>query len=417
MSQNELDAIIEKLNGERFYKLENFEIGTVLCVLLHSKLNDKSKILKISKKNLIIELLFNMLTKKVRIMNKKGNKLFLFSNAYWERADHRASFNKVYNLAKDSVLISHGFSISMKNFFCFYKFYKWYRSLKKYFSKEESLFIAVELLNAYTDFSFIKKEIDKKKYRVFTTLCDVHPVDCMSVQYCNHLDIDTCTLQHANLLGFSFKYSLSKYFLGFGQYSQDIAKENQYKGTFYKMGFPKEIGNIIPNSMTINNFGIIGVVFSDFNTKFDDLNMLKIVMKYAKANNIKVYVKLHPATKIDDYTGVEWNKVEQICGKETTIDDFKNRIDIAVISNSTVFSEYTFALFPAILYKCKLDRYQNITWCKFWDEKTFDNLMKVFYNDKDFFAENMKQTRLYFSDVKNIKENYQNFYKKYDDTL
>lgn len=416
MNEQEIFNLVKQLNNEKFLGLEDYQIGDAMYFVIQPiELHDKLNFSLFSFIKSVLNILFIRNVQKGKFF-KKANKVFLFSNSYWGRNDHRIIYDKVFNTTVNSTEFIHAKKFTVANFTNIRQFNNWFNIFRKFFSGKKTRYYTCMLAKAYSDLNYIKKQLIKEKKDAVVTFCDIHLIDSLVTQFCNNNCIDTITMQHGNLpCGPSYGLSKSKFFLGYGEYTKKIAVLSGLNSkNFISIGMPQCIGKTFNENLILNKTKCIGVIFCNSETIDEDTKMLNIVLDYAENNNYKVLVKIHPACKKDNYLGINWNRVTAVYGKEVDIYKFSEYIDFATVGISTVFIEYIINLFPCMNYKCLKDKYADITWNKFSSVYELGEIINILKNNTKKFELKMKETRLYFTPVNNISKNYSDFFSKYD---
>lgn len=417
MEENDLLRITAKINKEKFPGLDGYDVGDAMYFAVMPREVSIRQKQKFTFVPLVKSLVSICLTRRVELQseNENAKRYFLYSNSYIGRKEHKNTFDKVTGIIDSKAVFSPIKKLSLRNIRNFLKPFQYKKILEKYFPANDAWLYAVLLARAYCDFEFIKRTIKDSKAEILTVFCDVHLIDSLSVQYCNKAGIATATLQHGNLSkGPSYKLSKSKYFLGYGNYTKKIAAESGMDiSGFVSCGMPNYIGISLPANLVRNKTGKIGVIFCDYMTIDDDTKILNIAIEYAQKHSLGVVVKLHPACGKENYKDVDWGKIDAVYGKEINISQFMEKIDYALIGASTVFIEYTVALFPCFSFACREDKYEEITWNKFNDLKELEEKTELLLDSPNEFEEKLKNTRSYFTPVDDIAGNYRRFYERY----
>lgn len=416
ITEKDVLKIAEDINKENFSGLKGLSVGHAMYYII--LLKEVYGQAGITFKSCVKQLLKITVLKYVDAQNnyKTANKAFLFSNSYWSRVDHKKLYDKVVALTTNSTEFVHTRKISLRNLHNIYRIFQWYSIFKRYFN-ENAWYYTFQLAFSFADFDFIRHKLAKSKIKLLTVLCDVHCIDSLVVQHCNSIGIKTATLQHGNLAkGTGYSLSKSTYFLGYGQYTKELALESGMdEKHFVAVGMPQFIGKEINDSLIIHDTKKIGCVFCSYETIEDDTRMLNTVLDYAEKHGYEVCVKLHPASPKNCYPNINWERVKEIYGKEINVYQFMEKIDFATVGFSTVFIEYVMELFPCFSFKCNNDKYEKINWNKFHDLETMENCVQLFETDKRGFEQKLKETRDYFSPSSDIAEKYKSFYSKFDE--
>ena len=141
----------------------------------------------------------------------------------------------------------------------------------------------------------------------------------------------------------------------------------------------------------------------------DNINMLISVQEYCRMNNKKMIVKYHPANNPKDYAQYLDAGIVTTYGKEISIEQFGNIIDIAVVSASTVFTAMLKQWIPVFLYVREGH-----------DPKLFGNVESLKFSSANEFKKliNWTKEKEFESDLIKLREfflapgNYETNYKK-----
>lgn len=101
-----------------------------------------------------------------------------------------------------------------------------------------------------------------------------------------------------------------------------------------------------------------------------------IIQKFCSNAERILLIKPHPSYPngfFDEYADTDtW-----ICGKDVSIQEFANSIDIAVVSNSNVFTEMLYLWKPVFIYRGQYDYhcYEDIEGIHFSDESEFNKIL------------------------------------------
>ena len=145
----------------------------------------------------------------------------------------------------------------------------------------------------------------------------------------------------------------------------------------------------------------------------DNISMINIIQKYCKEHHKEMYIKLHPSNNLEDYKkNIDYTVVSNIYSSDISIEDFANLIDIVIISKSTVFKTMISIDKPALLFVREgydYNMFSNTDNIKFKNVCQLDKLVKKIEND---FKSEMQYLNAYFNVDGNIREKYQNAFKK-----
>ena len=129
--------------------------------------------------------------------------------------------------------------------------------------------------------------------------------------------------------------------------------------------------------------------------------------------DLKVAIKLHPGTTIEQYNFVERDLNNIIIyNDQVLIEKFIEECDYIVCSGSTVFIESLIFLKPVFLFKSdRKDIFEEIEWCAFRNSVELGKLINWYKENPKEFEKAMVKTRSYFTETDNVKEKYIDFYK------
>ena len=373
-----------------------------------------------------LDIVMSIFFSKVQIDKQdEGKIMFLFSNSYAERTDIWNWFVKTCGLAKSKVIVRPGkYKVTWKNLKYIKFFFLWCRAIKgiTQINKIEKLYFLTELFKAAVDVWEIKDWMIKNHIptKLLVVVYDGHLIDSLLVQVFNMLDIETASLQHGNYSAkqnnWGFVGSPSKYILVYGQYTKNAGlKCGVAEKRLIPLGMPQYIEKEIPKKLQLNNRGKFGIILNGGQMVEENRKLLKLAEVFAKKHGVTYNVKLHPAVQRENNSMLtELKFVDEIYQNEVDIIQFAKTIDYAIINESTVFYDYIFNFVPVFIYEMNLDMFEDITWCKFRNVSELEKLVNTLVKDKEMLEQKFTQTRAYVCKSGEIAENYQNFFRKYE---
>lgn len=347
-----------------------------------------------------------------------GKIAFIYSNSYKNRRDHFTVFNKLVSLfTSKSIFLPGKRQLNIRNLYRLPKVISWFTSLHKEFSLKESVYYASMVLFGVNNAEYIRNKINNLHCEKIIVFSDMNLIDSILVQMCNDDGIITATLQHGNFeLDEPFVLSKSNYFITYGKYSKNKAVSfGMQPERIIEAGMLKFLGSELPKKMEqIKEINAIGVILSGGFASEEDTKLVNMISSFCQEHGIRLLVKLHPEMIKEDYKLIEWNKVDEIHGREISVDDFRHMIDAAVLLNSTVYFEYVMNLFPIFIFqegKYKLLE-NEAKWCSFSSIDEFESLLNNLVTEPEEFEKKMKEMRLYISNSENIAESYKSVINK-----
>lgn len=384
----ELKSLKKTLNNIQFEGFENIKCGDMLHYsLLRGITNNDSQGMKASLKFYIK--VIKLLITEVYEVESRGNasSLFVFSSAYGARKDLLNNFTLVSNLIKNSVVIHANphYKFSLKKFGYIKKIRIWKKLLSKEI-KNKSLYygISFDLIKVYLEYQEIISKIDINIIKSLVSFCDVHPTESFLTQLFNNMNRCTVTLQHgvysSEVNEWVFSGSKSKYLLGYGDFTIDEGGRNPlYHGNILSVGSMSFIGKESIPKPDIFKADKIGLVLDgEDGTGLHELNerFIKFSQNYCRIRNKKLLIKFHPASDIKTYIDViDNNVVESYYGSDLSIMDFMDKIDVALVRNSTCAIETLHFWIPTYIFNedsQTIDVYKNVNDCKFSNEEELD---------------------------------------------
>lgn len=313
---------------------------------------------------------------------------YLYYNIY-----NQCRFNK-YDLKLKKKLTFNIFFVrkSLLNIKLFFRYVRKYSFLKGTYLYLKSITIH-EILR-------IIKKIDYKKIVIFS---DIQPIENAIVQYSNKMNKESITLQHGLYVDYSALPNInmlnyidvsSKYLLAWGESTKKIFEKYNKNINVVICGKPINV------TTTINQKGIIGVIFDqpmfhEFNEK-----MLEIANNIAVRLDYKVIIKSHPQDEKGNYQS-----------------DSKNFVDIKILESAEIILAHTSSLIFDLLrrgynvYKLKSEIPTNEIHDDLLFESDIDLYEKIFKEKKDF--SHSKSHILYIGE--DSKKCYEDFFTEIND--
>jgi len=355
MENKERDKLKEELNNIKFRGIENILVGDVLHYSLDANPSIKSGVKSIARMILRMALCTSYDFEVVGTPKTVA----LCSNSYRGRMDHKKAFNSVIGLLTNYVKISFGSNkIDLFGVKHLIKVFAWNGQVRKvmtHFGKR--MFLLSELFRAYVDYKYFENLCKKYdwKFDNFITYCDVMSVDNYFTQMLNLKQKTTITLHHGffnkETNAWAYLGSKSKYFLADSIAAVEDAKSIGYKGNMLAVGSPHYLGQKEYPMPIQFETEVVGVVMnSSMQPMEDNIGMILAVQDYCRKHNKKMILKYHPSNNPVDYTKYIDTDVTATYGREISIEQFGDMIDIAVVSASTVFTAMLKQWIPAFLY-------------------------------------------------------------------
>lgn len=406
----EFEIIREKLNRIRLREISDIKCGDALYYVLYENTPYKKSI-----PYSILRILYNVIFYSINVDKRDEADIgFLYSNSYKDRNDLFNAFSMASSLHKKRIVILQGKRVIHIKGKILFLGLLWYKKLRKEFSAKESIYYTSMLAFGYRNMIDIISAL--KTVTAIIVFSDFNLIDSFVVQRAKKLGKITATMQHGNFeTEEPFRLSKSDYFLGYGKYTKQVAMMYGIKEShFIEVGMPKFI-KYLPDTCSLlkcDKIRTIGILCSGGKFVEADTKMINLVIDAAKICGLGVYVKLHPNFPQKLYPNVRWEDIDKIYEKEINIEKFKEMIDVAVVYRSTVFIEYIMQLFPTLIYKTYNDDcFKSIKWCKFTSKEQLVALIRSIELSSDEFINKMKMTRLMFSDIKNVSDNYVKAYQ------
>ena len=402
------DKTLQQFLKTDLRSLEDIDVAHAMYFSYYSNTYNKKGIL-----HSILRILMYLCTIDVSYtVQGTGEIALLYSNSYKGRKDFLETINKIGDLFSSKIVFLPGKrKISLKGLAYCSKVFSWIRSLRKMFPKKEAIYYASMILFAKRNTDSIVDVVEKNNCQCIVVLSDMHLIDSFVVQQCNLKGINTATLQHGNFEGIEpFVLSRSKYFIVHGQYAREKAEKCGIPAArIREAGLLKLIGKQIPDTISRRHEKVfsVGIILSGDMFAEADTRMISMLSEYCKNRGLEISVKCHPNFGPDYYQDIDWSSIDHAYTNEINVEEFSRRVDIAIVLNTTVFLEYVLVLFPTFIFVDHEDNFMpNIQWCKFHNPAELDNLLVLFEDNPELLEKNLKKTREYFSDTKDISKQY-----------
>lgn len=418
MDSKEMNKRKEKLNEISFDGMEDIQAGDVLHYLLDVNPSTKSGIMSIVRMILRISLCSSYDFEVVGIPKT----IALCSNSYRGRMDHKKAFDSVIALLNNYVKISFStYRIDLSGGKHLFKVLSWNRQIRKVIPNfgKRMLFLS-ELFRAYVDYKYFESLCKKFDWQIdnLITYCDVMPVDCFFTQAFNLEQKKTITLHHGffnkETNAWAYLGSKSKYFLADSMAAVKDAKSIGYEGNMQAVGSPHYLGQRDYKMPSQFNTETVGVVMnSSMQPLEDNVGMILEVQDYCKKHQKKMILKYHPSNNSEDYAKYIDTDITITYGREISIEQFGDMVDVAVVSASTVFTAMLKQWVPAFLYVRKdydPNLFSGTDSLKFSTSDEFENLVSKI--DKEDYKRELLKIREFFLASGDFKQNYKDVFRE-----
>lgn len=407
------EQLVSKLNAIKFKELEEYHFGPSLVLLL-----DYYNVKQCGYSKLWNYPTYN---DAYQVRKRTGNVMFLFSTSYKGRRDLEKCFLNAANLMQNKIIVMpvraklcREFSVKEKALMGIWVLQMGKTSL----SFKEKIFCANLLMSGKRNLKRIVELIKENKIRSVVTLADVHMIDYLATAYCNMHGIKTVTLQHGFFpLGDPFfRYSESKYFLTYGEYTKKIANRTKRgKGNFIAVGMPEYIGEKAIEKREIKKRKSFLVLLNGSSPEehSNNCNMLKICTEFANSSNCAFGVLPHPDSReayLKEYRKIASNRGNFVKIKADALELLDN-YNFCVANATTMSLKAVHELIPVLLYckkgcapfyQYKLERLYFSNYLEF--ERSTTYLLE--HNIEDILIE----LRDYLCGSGDIAKNYLHFY-------
>ncbi len=414
-----------EINQIQFYNCEEIEMGDVLHYLITGQLLGKCR-WKTAIKAYVSMVVRIACSRSYKIeSNGTPKTIFLFSNSYRGREDHKRAFLAAAELVdKDyATMVCDKRRLrlcGLKYFICLIRWNRQLKSVVPQFDKRIAFVSAI--FQAYMDYEEMMEACKNFGWEIGNLVvhCDVMPVDCFFVQKFNHIGKTTVTLQHGTYIRekdeWPMKKSKSRYFFAESQYAEECAKDCGYCGRVITVGSPHHIGLDVNKKLELKRIKIIGVFLDGEGTKSqviqDNIKMIQIVQEYSKKNSKNILLKYHPSNHKRYYEKYIDTKVTTVCPAEMMADEVGNMADLAIMSKSTVFLTMLKLWKPVLIYRSKDEnlKFYLKDEISFSDIHTFEK--KIQRMSTEEYKQKINQCRDYYLAPGCIEENYKMAFRK-----
>lgn len=416
--KNYSKKLIENLNQYQFYDGKDVLMGDVLYYVIRDceDVTLKNAIKAVISSFLIM--LFNSYEGNCRGSNIDTCAIYTMPCGY--RKDHINAYNDVIDLIENRLKINISKrKLSLKNLKLFPYFFRWINDLKKVGIKfNQRLYLVNAMLQAQQSYNTVLDFLKSNNVNLknFIVWCDVMPDDSYIVQKLNTKKVKTITLCHANFNiidnSWAYRGAHSDVFVLHSGQAKNNAKKAGCRSNLLIAGDPHNISKLKRNYVEIEDIKTIGIILNG--AACDDINekMIVFLQEYAKRNEKKIVVKLHPSNDYKKLKNIVDNTVTKIYGKEISISQFADLIDVVIVSNSNVFYEMLFLYKPLLVYAVEADYHL----CDDYPGIKFKDLDEFIYlivniptnNYKKYYAE----CRNFYISSGDIKNNYVRCFKE-----
>ncbi len=423
MIQNKktLETILCAIQKIRPKEFQNYDIGRAMAY----------PIIYYEKRSIIYEwkAVLALIIKEYYAFDRIGDNgiILLYSSSYTKRKDHREKFEKIAKIIQSSSVISShkNRGINFNNLIKLHKIAKWHmqmRSLDVDIPKQLKRYIVYWLYGFYCELDEIKRLEKKLKIpaHTFASYCDVMPSDSILIQYFNNTKRNTVTFQHGSfniktLNGeIVYKYSMSKYFLCYGEYTRNQAIQIGINADkMIPVGPPEMIGQTITYEMQSVCTKKFGLILSFFEQKDENIELLKYALEFARDKGYRCMIRPHPSLDIKEYEEyMDFNNMF-ISPTAQNMDDFIKDLEFGIMGTTTVFSTFVTKLIPVFRYLHDWDKdlYEGIDWCLFRNKEELICLYNKMENDKAWLYKNLVSTRNCLIGKEDISKKYKLFFE------
>ena len=424
---------LQQISKIRFSGLEQYESDRLLAVQTWNYYTDKFE------SHRLIRILWKCFSRgySYTFEDKKGQILFFYSHVHADRSDYFDFFSKVASCTKDSYIVK-GYPkkqsfilLFFRNLFYIYKWKKELLPLKVNSIYEEMIILTLLRCINWKDIIKSNKKV-LSQYSGVVTVFDILPEEYMLVSFFRNHNLPSSTMQHGHFMkkqwisndsfttGFAFHYSLSEYFLAWGELTKQYAFESGMEANRIKLlGCPKFIDyvpiehNKDPNSQKV--FGLLleggnGAIIERFN-----MEMIRICTHFAQKNGLNLLIKKHPSWSID-YAMNEiapFQTIVEIADNRMSITDFSNKVSFSISSSSSVYAELL--IIQSVVFRFTapyfIDRYSGIKYGEFHNEEELQSYYDELKFNRDSVIEKMKRNSDTISPTTGIRERYEQFFK------
>ena len=345
--------------------------------------------------------------------NENAKVIMLFSNSYRGRDDYMKWFEAIAEKISDiQIFCPAKRTIYLKNLMYLSYYAIWIFQTRKASDIKRKLIYLSILYEGFIDYQYIIHRLSNAG-KILAVVSDTHLIDSMVVQHSKDF-MDTATFQHGMYLdnSDSYVYSKSKYFLTQGEFSkQQAIKSGLEPSKLIVLGMPSMVNKVSHTELYVKKCNEIAIFLTGDFFSQDDINMLKIILKWNYSYGYKLKVKPHPNYGLEKYDFDKWNEFIIMSEKETAVSIAENSM-ISVTNGSTLFAEFSSLLLPVIDYRGTSKIYSNIKELGFTNIQEFDNLVHMFLNTPSSFEEKEKEIKELFC-INDVTKNYFTFFNSY----
>jgi len=287
--------------------------------------------------------------------------IVLFSPDSVGRPDHKIAFKNATSVLDNCAkLFITKRKFSLRWVGKFFKVFKWNRQMKSGIARFADRMRCVSaFFDVYIEYCIFQRLLKKNGWDIETLLvyCDVMPNDSYFVQKFNAQGKTTVTLQHGffniNDNAWAYKGSYSTYFLANSEASIELARKVGKEGKMVAVGSPHNFNDkAITQKSQLKELKTVGVIMNSpmSNYNNENLEMIRVVQEYCKANAKKALFKIHPSDDIGNYQAMLDDTVASFCESGCSVETFEKKVDVAVVSASTVFLSLLKDGLPVFLY-------------------------------------------------------------------
>lgn len=347
--------------------------------------------------------------------------LFLFSHSY-DRQDLKINFEKAVSLAHNCIYMhpSHR-RFSIKKMQLLRLPFLWDRQLAEIFHNRTKRYRMIYFLYcAYLDYYECCMFCKKHGFALhkLVTNCDTHLTDSIFTQkFRRRKSVKTVTLQHgvfySRMIQWTYEKSNSDYCLVHGEFTMDEVKNIPFSRTMIPAGLLSYIGlkeKPEPDSYKVYR---IGIFFDGETFNYEhNIRLIRLMKEFRRKNNCRLYWKFHPITDTADYEPYIRHE-QDVYSNDILLDDFIEKIDAGIVSNSTVMMELIKSWIPAFIYaddKQDYDMYTRFDSFRFHNEKELEDIICSINSEK--MRDDLKKARAYYCTAGDTTENYKKAFRK-----
>jgi hypothetical protein len=250
----------------------------------------------------IIKAFFGAAIRNYATSIKESQTDFLFVKMQ-DRDDYNNLYSTIYSQCLyDKLDFKIEYKLSLNFYFIYFLIYngRLYLELYKEYRFIESIFLYIKLIR-YTQ---VLRIIKKIKYKHVVVFSDVQPIENLIVQYSNLHNISTQTLQHGlyvdyeampNINMLNYLEVSSKTLLAWGDSTKTLFEKYNDNINIKICGKPLEMKGTNP----IEKF--MGIVLDQPMFSLYNQRLLDIAHEIAKGKDLKIFIKVRPQDKLNNY--------------------------------------------------------------------------------------------------------------------